>query len=250
MTKHLAIQASARHIRFVKLFAGKVLDAHSLDLPSNETSARESLDSFFKTHSNLTQDEEAVSLAWSSIRSTLVPGNIFAESSADEIYRLCYGDTLESEVDYNRLAEHSMVHVYDIPLWIKRYFVVRFPRIVIQHEGTPALRKIMQAAFKLSAHLILHDDHFRLSIVRHNQLEYYGSFSIQSWEDVLYHLMFTLQQKEMTNKEGFIELISGADAPSDLSETLHKNLARIGELSKMEVRTHPEFLAESQLLCV
>lgn len=250
MARHLAVQASARHIRFVNLFQGKTLQSYDLGLPVNEAGAREALDDFFKQHTSLSQHEDDVSLSWSALRSTLVPGNIFSESNPEEIYRLCYGETDQSEVDYNRIAEHSIVHVYDIPLWIKRYFVLRFPRIVIQHEGTHALRKIMQSAFKLKAHLILHDDHFRLSIVRHNQLEYYGSFGVQSWEDVLYHLMFTLQQKELTAQEGVVELVPGADADPNLLENLQGNMTRVGELSKMQVFISSDFLAESQLLCV
>lgn len=250
MSRHLAVQASARKIRFVNLLLGKVIDSFTVELSASEAESRQILDDFFKEHSALSNYEDDISLSWSSLRSTLVPGNIFSESSPEEIYRLCYGETTQSEVDYNRIAEHGIVHVYDIPLWIKRYFVLRFPRIVIQHEGTHALRKVMQNAFYLKALLIIHEDHFRLSIVKHNQLEYYGSFGIQSWEDVLYYLLFTLQQKELTGAEGSIELAPAVDASSELLVDLEKNIARIDDLSKMKIVTMSDFLAESQLLCV
>lgn len=250
MALHLAVQASVQHIRFILIQNEQVYRSYEVSLPGQERNAREVLDAFFNEQNQLANHEGEISLSWSSLRSTLVPGAIFNESNPAEIYRLCYGDAIHDEIDYNRLAEHGIVHIYDLPLWIKRYFVLRFPRIVIQHEGTHILRKVMLSAFKLKANLVLHSDHFRLSIVKHNQLEYYGSFGFQNWEDVVYHLLFTLQQKEFTGQEGLIELTSGPEVDDQLLAALHVQLGRIRELEKMQKNIAPDYLALSQLLCV
>ncbi|OFZ64869.1 MAG: hypothetical protein A3D92_01480 [Bacteroidetes bacterium RIFCSPHIGHO2_02_FULL_44_7] len=249
--KHLAIQASAQHIRFVTLLNEQVLRSDELSIRSDERLAREDLDTFFREHTYLAEHDNEVSLSWSSQRSTLIPNAIFSDTTHEDIFRLCYGNNFASDdVDYNRISEHGIIHVYEIPVWVKRYFVVKFPRIVHQHEGTHLLRKIMQSAFKLKATLVLHSDYFLLSLVRHNELEFYGSFRALSHEDILYHLMFTLQQKERMHETGSIELVEGHDADKTLLPALENALLRVGNLKAMGILKAPNFVAQSQLLCV
>lgn len=249
--KHLAIQASTQHIRFVTLLNEQVLRSDGISIRNDERLAREDLDTFFREHSYLAEHDDDVSLSWSSQRSTLVPNAIFSDTTPEDLFRLCYGNNFESDnVDYNRISEHGIIHVYEIPVWIKRYFVLKFPRIVHQHEGTHLLRKIMQSAFKLKATIVLHADYFLLSLVRHNELEFYGSFRALSHEDILYHLMFTLQQKERINEAGSIELVEGHDADKGLLPALEAAIQRVGDLKVMKITPAPNFVAQSQLLCV
>lgn len=249
--KHLAIQASAQHIRFVTLFNEQILRSDELSIRNDERLAREDLDSFFREHTHLAAHDDDVSLSWSSQRSTLVPNAIFSDTTPEAIFRLCYGNNFDADhVDYNRISEHGIIHVYEIPVWIKRYFVVKYPRIVHQHEGTHLLRKILQSAFKLKATIVLHADYFLLSLVRHNELEFYGAFRSLSHEDILYHLMFTLQQKERLNEAGSIELVEGHDADKNLLPLLEDAIQRVGDLKAMKIIQAPNFVAQSQLLCV
>ena len=144
-----------------------------------------------------------------------------------------------------------LINVFNIPSWVKRFFVVKFPRINIQHEGSHIIRQTLNAsAFKLKATVVLHQNYFQLSIVKHNNLEFYSFFDYQNHEDILYHLHFALQQKEMTNEEGFLELIDGAGSTKKTTEDLKSAIQRITEFKKMEIITPSNFVAKSQFLCV
>ncbi len=249
--KHLAIEATAGHLRFITLLNGRLLHSETLELPGDEHSVSSSLDQFIREHPTIDTSSDEVTLSWASQRSTLVPNAVFTDTSAEEIFRLCYGSDHDlSMVDYNRLSEHGVIHVFEMPLWLKRYFVLKFPRIIVQHEGSHVLRKVMQSAFYVKATLVLHADYFFLTIVKHNQLEFFGTFSCQSPDDVVYHLVFALQQKELLNERGSIEIISGCDAPENFAKEISEALPRIGDLKQMEIRIPEAFLAESQLLCV
>lgn len=250
--KHLAIQITEDSARFVFLKDDRIVDYNQLSIEGlSSDEIRKSIGSHFESISFLKNDFDEISLSWSTKQSTLIPNNIFAESSAKSIYELCYGKyDGDGSIDYNRIAELSIVNVFEIPDWIKRFFVIKFPRAIIQHEGTHTLRQIMKDAFKLKANVVLHKDFFQLTIVKHNNLEFYSSFDYQSSEDLLYHLLFALQQKEFTDEDGSIEFVLGPDASkATLTDTLEK-LERIKDLSKFRIEQPDEYISKSQLLCV
>ena len=251
--KHLAIQIADDSARFVVLKNEIVLNDSSLVFDAtNDDQKKQAVSAHFDANSFLSDDYDDVTLAWSTKRSTLVPNNVFAESSPVSIFELCYGkQEVNDDIDYNRISELSIINVFEIPIWIKRFFVLKFPRIVIQHEGTHVLRSVMhQDTFKTKATVVLHKGYFQLTIVKHNNLEFYSYFDYQSHDDVLYHLLFTLQQKELTNEKGFLEFASGADADTTILSGIQENVKKIKDIDQLEVRLPNNFISKSQLLCV
>lgn len=250
---HLAIELTPESVRFNELSGSNAISSKVLDFAATDLSTKkEKLDAFFKEN-DLSQDKfENTTLSWSSTKSTLVPGNIFTESTPESILKLCFGDTIEkNDVDYNRFAALSLVNVYEIPDWIKRYFILKFPRIIIQHEGTHVLRKAMDSdTFYTKATLVLQNNAFLLVISKQNNLEFYSFFDYQSAEDVIYHLMFALQQKEMTGDRGTIELIEGNGISADSISAIKEGIAKIHDLSSFEVKSSADYISKAQLLCV
>lgn len=245
---HLAIQSQQASIRFDLIRNGSSINHYLIELKGVESDDRDSLETFFKENPSLV-DAENVTLSWYSPKSTLVPNVIFNESNPLEIFQLCYGKETDShDVDYNRIPELGLIHVFDFPSWLKRYFVIKFPRIIIQHEGTHLLRKFMQSAFKPKANIVLHENHFSLAIAKHNKLEFYSHFDYQSIEDVIYYLAYTLQQKELDMDGGSIEFCNSQ--PSPLFEQFTKHIERIAELNKTKLIENDHFVAEAHLLCV
>ena len=253
MASHLAIQVTEDAARFVSINNGTVVNQRNFSLTNDSSSSKKELmEQGMDNISFIKDDFNEITLSWSTKRSSLVPNIIFAETSPKAVYELCFGkNSTENSIDYNRIAELSIINVYDVPDWIKRLFVIKFPRVVIQHEGTHVLRQVMNAsAFYLKATVILYKDYFQLTLVKHNNIEFYSFFDYQSSEDVLYHLMFTLQQKEFTNEKGTLELVAGVECDNELIEQLTKDVKRIKDLSDLTVESPTDYLPKSQLLCV
>lgn len=249
---HLAIEFTDLNVRFSAFKGDIVVESAECNLGDfNETEKRSRLQSFYDAQQFLKDDFNEITLSWFTPKTTIIPNNIFTESTPAEMFTLCFGNTVdEHEIDYNRISEQSVINLYHIPNWIKSFFVIRYPRIIIQHEGSHLIRKAMQKGFKLKVYLILHENHFQMAIVKHNKLEYYSSFDYQSYEDVLYHLVFVLQQKELTNESGEIVLINGAGSSQKVMSDITENIKRIKDLSEYKVDTPEQFIAKSQLLCV
>jgi hypothetical protein len=253
MKKHLAIELSRHGATFVSLIDAQIIAQQSIVFHGfNPQVAKDVLNQAFTDHSFLSSEFDEVTLAWNTNKSTLVPNSIFAESDAVSIFQLCFGNNTDTnEIDYNRISEASVVNVFEIPTWVKSYFVIKFPRIVLQHVGTHGLRSTMDSnAFKLKATLIVNEGYFSLSMVKHNQLQFYSFFDAQSAEDVIYHLMFTLQQKEFLSENGNIELAPGMGKSEGDLNTIQAGLSKIVELSGFKVNLVPDFIPKAQQLCV
>lgn len=253
MDQHLAVEVTNSSIRFVTINNGVAQRQFEASIEGKTDSERKSsLSGLFDQNDFLKKEFDNVSLAWCGEKSTLVPNAIFNDSSAQDIFSLCFGkNTPSANIDYNRISELSVINVYDIPDWVKSFFVIKYPLVVIQHAGTHLVRQVLNNnAFKLKATILCFDDYFRLTIVKHNALEFYSSFQYQSFEDIVYHLTFALQQKEMVNDKGSIEIGTSVGSSKDIANKVEESVQRIQELKKMSVLKDSDYLAKSQLLCV
>jgi hypothetical protein len=253
MGKHLAIEVSRHGASFVALNNAAIEHEQFVMFHlAHANAVKELLDQAFVDHSFLNDAYDDFSLAWNTHQSTLVPNSIFEESNAIDIFQLCFGKEIDkNEIDYNRISEAGVVNIFEIPVWIKYYFVIKFPMIVLQHIGTHVLRSTLDSnAFRLKATLIINQGNFQLSMVMHNQLHFYSFFDAQSAEDVIYHLMFTLQQKEMTAEKGTIELVSGMGQSANFLREVQIGIEKIQALSGFKVNLVADFIPKAQQLCV
>lgn len=251
--QHLGINISESYVEFSILTGGSEINSIKTAYKGKSDEDRKSaVRKILEDNSILNNDFENVTLAWCHPHSTLVPSSVFAESSPQDIFRLCFGDDISGgSVDFNRIHELSVVNVYAIPDWVKSLFVIKYPRIVIQHAGTHQIRETLGSnAFYPKASLVIHEEFFRLTIVKHNNLEFYSSFTYQSAEDIIYHLNFVLQQKEMLNEKGMVELAAGTMENAEIIEQILGGLGKIQHLKKMKLENRVGFLSKSQLLCV
>lgn len=253
MARHLAIEASPSAIAFTILNGETSTFFQTIEITGKtEQESKANLSDQFKTIEALQHDFDEVTLAWSHAKSTLVPSIVLNDSTAKDVFQLCFGSTTDDfDVDYNRIAELSIVNVYEIPSWIKSFLVMKFPRVIIQHTGSHAVRRVMHKnAFDLKATVLLFDGYFMLSMAKHNKLEFYSFFDYLAPEDVLYHLTFALQQKELMNEKGSIELVSGISSDKATIAAFQELKSKVANLNAFTVIEQNDFIAKSQLLCV
>ncbi len=213
---------------------------------------KEQLNQFFEENNLFKREYDECIISWANTRSTLVPNNVFVESNPSALMKLCYGEGISAnDIDYNRISEQGFVNTYELPQWVKGFFILKYPRSVIQHEGSHVIRGIFKEnAFQLKASIILHEDYFLLTLIKENKLLFYSTYSYTQAEDVVYHLMFTLQQKELLNSNGTVEIIQGVGAENGAAESIAELLKKVKDLEKMKVNIPVSFMPKSLLLCV
>lgn len=247
----LAIDINFSAVRFVILKGIEVVeDRLFFFLDRQDYRYKPQLDEIWSGLGWKESDFDDITLSWSESQSTLVPVNIFNESDKEAIFQLCFGNLdVTNVIDYNRLPLQNLVNVYSIPLWVKSFFVIRFPRIVMQHEGTHVVRGVFSGStYKLKSKLVLHQDHFLLVIVQDNKLQFSSTFNYTSVEDVVYYFSYTIQQLNLANTSNELEIIAGAGNQLDVMQ-LQTTLKEVIK-NQLEVIIGASALEKYQMLCV
>ncbi len=213
---------------------------------------KEQIQQFLESNELINTEYDEYSLSWSTRLSTLVPMNIFSVSSASDIFQACFtNEIISNDIDYNRLAELSIVNIYEIPLWVKSFFVIKYPRIIMQHEGSHFLRGIFSnGTFKLGIHLAFHENYFLLIVVKHNELLFYNHFDYNNEDDVLYYLTFTLKQKQLLGEEGQLFLHETKETNPNFMTHFLSNIKQLTDMKKLTVMDSKHLSVKYQNTCV
>lgn len=249
--RHLAIEIHTGAVRFIKLDGSFVVSHHDFKFTDRQDYRyNPQLTDFLEQAGIKEIDFDESSISWADKQSTLVPSNVFNESTAQDILTLSYGNKFEgNEVDYNRIIDPNVVNVHYLPFWLKSFFVVKFPRVVIQHEATHLLRGLFKGAtFKLKALLVIHEDYFTCILVKHNNLSFYSNFEFSTLDDIVYYLSFTLQQKEWMETPAEIVINDGVGSEVDIPELITRLTKILHRDTSLKHEEH--LLAKYQQLCV
>lgn len=217
---------------------------------SNPISYKEELKSFFDGLS-LKDEYEEYTMAWCSIKYAIIPMRVFNDSTPPKIMDLLFGDSIEKEnSDFNRLAELNMVNVFEIPHWVKSFFIIKFPQLIFKHEHAMTLRALFQGStYKLKTIVSVCDDYMNISILKKNELQFSNAFEFYNAEDIVYHLMFVLEQKGLKEEKEEIQFYYQND---ENKEFVNKAIELLNEAKMIKSNTILESKnsAKLQLLCV
>jgi hypothetical protein len=239
------------HVAEVLRSNQEIVRSESLELhESTPDQYKSKLTEFFEANS-FDKDYEEISAAWSTPKNALIPLRVYNDTDPKSLYKLLFGEAPDQQtVDFNRLMELSIVSVFEIPDWVKSFFVIRYPRITIKHEQALALRAIFQSStFDRAIHISLCDDYMSIFLVYHNELAFFNSFEYQTVDDILYYSMYVLEQegwsKEAIQLNGYFP---GDEKKKVLSEFQDK-LKRIKSAQSITVSPFKNSLT-LQPLCV
>ncbi|MDX1653014.1 MAG: DUF3822 family protein [Brumimicrobium sp.] len=194
---------------------------------------------------------DEVTLGWSSMIHSLVPMRVYNDTNASDLIRLLFGDAVEEgEPNFNRLAELNMVSVYTLPDWVKSFFVMRFPGILVKHEHAMTLRALFQGpTYKLKVVVSLCSTYMNIAIIEKNELKFSNAFEFQNEEDILYHLLYVLEQKGIKEEKGELLFIIESDSDKSFSEKTVKRIKEHSLLKNFDLY-EPKKSILNQLLCV
>ena len=253
MKNQLAIEISENAVRFATIQDGVVQSIDNYSFKDKiDYHYKEQLDQIFLEKGYKEREYDDYSLSWYSMYSTLLPNNVFSETKPEELFRLCYNTDIPSEhIDYNRIPEQGIVNLFEIPLWVKSFFVIKYPRSIIQHEGSHVIRGLFsEPSFKLKTTLVIYNDFFLMCIAKENKLQFYTVFDYHFIDDIVYHLMFTLQQKEYLKENGAIQICPGVGSSAEQISELQQKLQSLQDLKNATITVNTDFITNSQKLCV
>jgi len=250
--KYLSIELSEIAVRFVSVDDNKMSQHDFLFSDTKDNRYKDQLLDFLAQTGFDKQDFDECTICWSSFRSTCVPTNIFSETKPQTVFKLCFGEEIPAaHIDYNRIPEQGIVNVYEIPLWVKSFFVATYPRSIIQHEGSHFMRGIFSSpVFQLTITLVVHHNYFLLVIAKDNKLQFYSMFDYMVTDDIIYYMMFTLNQKNYLKEQATIQICQGVGASSGTVDEIKQKAEKLQDLKETKISINPDFITHSQKLCV
>ena len=202
-------------------------------------------------HANdLRREFDEISLAYWSNTYTLVPFNLIDSKNYTNAFHLCFGENYaRQEIDYNMLPQLGISSIFHMPSWVKSFFIIKYPRIVIQHASSMILRGIHQKnSYKPSIEIHLNQHFFYLNVFKGGELMFSNAFEYGNTNDVIYHTLLVLQKLGISKEKGDCNL-SSINKNEDLN-TLINTMQQIDELKDLSLQIEVNNVTKHHMLCV
>ncbi len=198
-----------------------------------------------------TEKYEEFTLSWVSKQCTVVPTPIFKASSMSAIYDTCFSkEAITNDLDYNVISEGNCVTIFEIPLWLKSFFVIRYPRIILQHSMSHLLRSVLEQGNGTEIHLTIYATYFHLVIVKSNVLILANTYDYTNEDDLLYYTSFCIQQNDLSFEKGNLFLHTSEESNIELVNSFYTKWKTISNFKSYTTQNQAYSLLKQQLTCV
>ena len=201
---HIVFELSAHSFGVYELKSNNVTDTKGVVtfLSDNEKDQKEQIATLLNELNLGSYD--FYSLAWISSQTVFVPSTVHKASDLSTIFSTCFNkEATLSNLDYNSIGEIGVVNVFEIPLWVKSFFVIKYPRIIIQHAFSNILRQsIEKSKLGLELTVVLYKNYFLLEVIHDSKFLFANTFEYTNCDDLLYFVAFTLQQSAIPLLKG------------------------------------------------
>lgn len=254
MAKNLSIYISKTSVRVAEVSLSEntvQILIESEFQEKREIDYKQELTRIFQDES-ISKDYNDVFLTWCNHNSALYPTRLFQSSNKKDLASFIHGKQIDlEELDHNRIAELDMVNIFEIPHWVKSFFIIKFPQIIIFHENTIALRSIFNSStFKPQAFVNCFDQYFSIQIVSKNELIFSNNFIYSDPQDILYFTLYAI--RNTLDKETLHSLKFQTISPKQQKQidTIIKLIQEQNMLPNTQLNHESNQLYKKPILCV
>lgn len=174
---------------------------------------------------------KAVLLAYEGKRFTLVPGPLFDPAEREGYLKLNFRGEAEEQYLSDHLTPFDSQLVFSMPGATYNAIRAVYPSVRIQHHISVLLDSIsMNFKNRISANRVflhLREKFFDLVLFDGRQMSYCNSFSYLNAEDIVYYLVFVLEQLNLNPEAIHVVLLGQVDRSSGLYELMAKYVRHI-----------------------
>lgn len=250
---HLAIVISRTSVHVAEVLRSsnqlnRLVSINLIEGGANEY--KEQLTSFFQEN-DFSRNYKDVTIAWATDAAFFSPVKLFQESDINVLGKLMFGEAIDrKELDFNRMSEIDIVSIYQIPVWVKSFFIRKYPYASIKHEQTMMHRALFQGkTYDRKVVFRLFDDYFGLSVISQNKMIFSNNYNYSSTSDIIYYFNFALTQLDAQKGGGEIEILTVANHEEKAKEVVD-TLLKHKLLKEYTVEFSSNSLLKLQLLCV
>jgi hypothetical protein len=161
--------------------------------------------------------------------SSLVPNNLFEKKLSLE-YLKFNSKLLENDfAAHDFIEEIDAVNVYLPYMNVNNYIIDNFGSFNFYHYSTLLIKKLIKYNKEKEPCLYvnLHEESFQVLIIKKNKLLYYNNFDFNKKEDILYFLLFVIEQNKIDSNKSKLYLIGKIDLKSDAYLLISKFISNV-----------------------
>ena len=161
--------------------------------------------------------------------SSLVPNNLFEKKLSLE-YLKFNSKLLENDfAAHDFIEEIDAVNVYLPYMNVNNYIIDNFGSFNFYHYSTLLIKKLIKYNKEKEPCLYvnLQEESFQVLIIKKNKLLYYNNFDFKKKEDILYFLLFVIEQNKIDSNKSKLYLIGKIDLKSDAYLLISKFISNV-----------------------
>lgn len=168
---------------------------------------------------------ESVMVIYQNELSSLVPEALFEESHAAD-YLKFNSKILDSDfISHDAIAANQSVNVYVPYMNINNFIFETFGTFEYKHASTILIETFLKREASSEEDIIylnINDHSFELVAIRNTQLVLYNSFEISSKEDLIYYVLFAIEQLQFDTETVQLKLMGRIEKGDAYFDTIFK----------------------------
>jgi hypothetical protein len=166
---------------------------------------------------------DSIYLNWLNKHFTLVPDSFYTPAKAGELLDFNIGHSPGESVSTNDIVGEAKL-VYSMPDELKSRLDKLFPKHDLKHFGHTSIQ-LFFTHFQLKnadVFINIHSQHMELMIKKEKQLLLYNLFDIKSDEDILYYLLFSIEQFNLNPLTLKLSIAANRETNDELFKAIKK----------------------------
>ncbi len=199
------------------------------------------------------------SLALNEFPSTLVPTPFYKEEKNREI--LGFNHNVYEEILSDKMQQMDAINIYSVPTELLNLIHKSFPNTQIKCKSSIFIEQLLlqNNSVEAKVYASVKNNILEVSVIEENKLELHNSFSIDTKEDMLYFLLFSMEQLRLSPEKTELILLDDILKSDEKYNLLYQYVRNISFGNRPEnlnfskelesIKSHQYFCLFSQLLC-
>lgn len=206
------------------------LRTYSLSKNSTPKKLLKTLKKGFKENGELRNSFSSVKIIHYNNLSTVVPEPLFDKKNALSYLKFNSKILQNDHIAYDRIFNNECVNVFIPYVNINNYIFKMFDSFVYNHYSSIILEKVKlneKNTTTPSLYLNININHMEITYFVKNKLVFYNRFDFNTKEDVMYYLLFTIDQLKLNPEEIPIVITGNISEDDDNYKIIYKYIRNV-----------------------
>ena len=185
--------------------------------------------------------------------SNLVPKALYEEEQAADYLKFNSKILNTDYISHDEISINDSINVYVPYVNINNYIFDTFGEFEYKHSSTILIESLLKetAESKTAIYININEHHFELVAIKGNELLLYNSYEYSSKEDVIYYLLFAMEQLQLHPETTQLNLMGLIDKEDDIYSIIYTYVRHVEFYQphyKFTFQTHPKHLHRDAIL--